>query len=66
MFSTLRGSVTSTPTEREPSSLLSTEERLVPLILQVCKHTPYVPTVQYEDFSLFVLQTQGTSILDFE
>jgi len=62
----LRGSVTSIPTERKPSFLLRTEERLGSLILQACNHTPYVPAAQYADFSLFVLQTQGASILDFK
>ena len=54
MFRTLRGSVTSIPTEREPSFLLSTEEDLGSLILQVRNHTPFVPAAQYADFSLFL------------
>ena len=54
MFSTLRGSVTPIPTEQEPSFLLSTEEGLESLILQVRNHTPFVPAVQYADFSIFL------------
>jgi len=54
MFSSLRGSVTSIPTQREPSFLLSTDERSGSLILQVRNHTPFVPAVQYAEFSLFL------------
>jgi hypothetical protein len=54
MFSSLRGSVTSIPTQPEPSFLLSTDERSRSLILQVRNHTPFVPAAQYAEFSLFL------------
>ena len=66
MSSKLSVSVTSIPKERRPSFILSIEKGVGSLILQVRNHTPFVLVVQYADYSLYVAQTWGPSVLDSE